>query len=149
EIDRNLLQVAHAGRAPGLKLLRLGEKVCLHDWAREVLVEMTPVAELLDQAYGNEARSKALMAQLKKIDDPDQTPSARLLADMRANDESFYDIANRLSRHHTRYYRNQQPELQFKEQVEAVIAESVQAQQVIDAREEVDFDTFLAAYQAS
>ena len=84
------MEVAHRGRDPRLCLRRLGDTVPLAEWANEVLDAMSGVCEVLDAATLDRSYSNSLAAQREKVHDPELTPSARILADMRANGEGWF-----------------------------------------------------------
>ena len=105
-IDDNELRAAHRGREPDLKLTRASQSITLKDWATELLREMEPVCELLDRSTEGQPYCLALEAQHRKIQDPELTPSARMLAEMRDRGESFYRFASRLSQIHEHFFRN-------------------------------------------
>jgi len=94
-IDQNLLLVAHQGRKPGLDLQRVNtekglEKISLQDWASELCNQMKPVARLFDRANHCEDYFSSVKSQIASVFDPDLTPSARMLAEMKENNEGFF-----------------------------------------------------------
>jgi glutamate--cysteine ligase len=98
-IDANEVLAAHRGREPGLQLQRRAGPVALRDWGAEVLEAMQPLAERIDQGAGG-AHNAALRAQRDKLADPDATPSAQVLAEMRARGEGFAAFAARWTEQH-------------------------------------------------
>jgi glutamate--cysteine ligase len=144
-IDDNEVLTAHRGREPGLGLQRNGEAVELTGWLADCLDAMEPVAELLD-GTADGPRTKALRLQRAKVQDPDLTPSARMLATMRDSGEGFSELAQRLSNTHRDHLtaRALSPE---RETLFADLAtESVRRREEIEAADDLDFDTFLARY---
>ncbi|MCB1758705.1 MAG: glutamate--cysteine ligase [Gammaproteobacteria bacterium] len=105
EIDQNQGGVAHRGRDPELHLWRWGQEVRLRDWAGEICSEMAALCELLDAESGGGVFSTTLARQVAKVADPDLTPSAQMLREMRANREGFFHFAQRLSLLHHDYFR--------------------------------------------
>jgi len=87
EIDENELITAHRGREPGLVLRRGGEEVTLRDWGLELCDRLVAVCEVLDADKVGAPYARALRAQREKLEDPERTPSARMLAEMQANGE--------------------------------------------------------------
>ena len=144
EIDRNLLRVAHRGREPGLTLDRRGEKITLEQWAMELLEAMIPICEVIDD--DDCICRNALAEQIEKVTDPDATPSARMLAEMRENGEGFYQFANRMSAQHRRYYADRKLSEQRIEQFRNAADESIRQQVQLEAADQMDFDHFLAEY---
>lgn len=146
----NFLKTATEGRRPGLLLQKdASQPVELRQWADELLTAMAPVAELLDRARGGQAHAQALQEQRAKVEDVEKTPSARVLATLRARGESFTAFAHRLSHEHTQGFRATPLPADQQTHFEALARESLLAQQRIEAADEGDFDGFVAAYQAS
>ena len=148
EINRNVLDVAHRGRAPGLMLRRGGEAVSLVEWGEQILHAVLPVCELLDRLHGGNAYEDALDDQMNKIHHPELTPSARMLTEMHENGESFYQFARRLSMKHHRYFSGRELEADKTAEFDRVAAESHAGQADIESLPQVDFDQFLDEYFA-
>jgi glutamate--cysteine ligase len=144
-IDRNQGLAAQRGREPGLALERDGAAVALRDWAGLCLESMEPVAGALDELRGG-ACGASLRRQREKVRDPDLTPSARVLAEMRANGEGFHAFARRLSEQHGDHWRSYTPDLAREAELDDLVGASRRRQAEIEAADDVDFDTFLAQY---
>jgi len=144
----NFTAVVKEGRRPDLHLQRQGQPVPLHAWASELLEQIRPLAELLDQCHGSEAHLKALQAQQAKVDDPSLTPSAQVLAQLQQG-QSFTAFALHQSQLHAAFFRSQPLSADAQAAFEASVAQSLHQQAELEAHEEGDFDSFAAAYQAS
>ena len=82
--------VAQRGREPGLALQQGdGSLRPLQDWGQELLKDLQPVAQRLDEAFPEHggAYAAALQMARQRLESPDTTPSARLLAELAANEE--------------------------------------------------------------
>jgi glutamate--cysteine ligase len=100
----NLNRTAHAGRDPALKLDRAGTPVALREWALSLFDAMQTTVELLDAAHGNDAYTKALASQRERINNPELTPSARLLAEIDQSGLGFTDyVLQQSERHHLQH----------------------------------------------
>jgi glutamate--cysteine ligase len=149
-IDRNHLRVARYGRQRGLTLERDRRQVPMRSWAAELLESMQGICELLDATHPLRPYSVTLKEQQAKFEDVEQTPSARLLRDLRESDESFTALVLRLSRAHKQHMldafaRNEARWGQF----EAEVQESLEAQRAIEASQRGSFEDYLAAYLAN
>jgi len=146
EIDQNELEVAHNGRAPGLKLRRDAKCVALKDWAGEICEQMHGVCELLDRGYDNTPYVDALREQMAKVDDAELTPSAQMLRIMREKGEGFYHFARRMSHEHYEYFR----QVELSNERRAFFIQEAQAslekQAQIEAADTLSFDEYLQAY---
>ncbi|RZI58778.1 MAG: glutamate--cysteine ligase [Rubrivivax sp.] len=146
-LARNQHRTASAGREPGLTLERRGGQVSLRDWGRELLAEFAPIADKVDAALGGSSYREALAQAIERWDDPDQLPSARVLAAMRAQHESshlaFVAAQSELSRRHV--LEQPLPDglmTRFDQSARA----SLEAQAAIEAADTIDFETFRQQY---
>src|SRR5580698_1703391 len=148
-LDANHLLVARRGREPNLQLRREGRSVAMTDWTRELLDSMQGLCEMLDHGEAARPYSSALDQQRAKIDDVERTPSARLLAEMRQTGESFFHLAQRMSRMHKEYFLGLYPPSERRlAEFAAAAQESHEEQARIEAADKCDFDTYLAHYLA-
>jgi glutamate--cysteine ligase len=103
---------------------------------------------LLDEDKPETPYTKALGIQQEIVQDPDRTPSARVLAEMRKSGESFFHFAKRISQQHQDYFKAlpANPErMQFFKQ-EAW--KSLHRQQEMEASDPLSFDEYLRRYFA-
>jgi len=148
-LDANHALVARRGREPGLKLNRNGRPVELRTWAMELIDSMRGICELLDEGDERRPYTAALELQQTKIDDPDRTPSARTLQELRTTGEGFAQFALRMSRVHKAYFLDlYPPNEQRLAEFSAEARESLQRQAAIEAADDMTFDQFLAKYFA-
>jgi glutamate--cysteine ligase len=148
EIDHNLDAVCYRGREPGLELLRDGRPVALKQWAGEICEAMTEIAALLDEGESATPYQDAVRAQVDAIRDPQLTPSARILADMREHDEGYFDFASRLSQQHRNYFMGLPRDPERFAAIEAAVVKSVRDQEALEAADTLSFDEFLQDYFA-
>lgn len=147
-IDANEVLAAHRGREPGLMLQRADGQIALREWGQQVLSAMEPLAALMDAEVGGEEMSAALKAQQLKMAEPEATPSARVLAEMRASGEGFAEFARRLTERHRDGFRRLELDPVRAALFERLAEESRDRQAQVEAGDDCDFDTFLARYFA-
>jgi glutamate--cysteine ligase len=145
----NFLSVVKEGRRPGLQLQRDGQPVDLKEWAGELLEKIAPLAAMLDQSHGGDAHSKALDAQMAKVQDPSLTPSAQVLAAMAEHKESFAQFSLRQSQAHAEFFRSEPLAAEEQARFEELARSSLAQQAELEQNEVGDFDVFVGAYQAS
>ena len=145
-IDRNLLEVAHRGREPGLMLHSVHGKQRLRDWASRLLDAIEPVCDLLDVGNPDGVHLATLMVQRAKVEDPDKTPSARMLEEMRREGEGFYAFARRMSCLHKQHFDSHPLCPTRRAFHEEVARRSLREQQRIEADDELPFAEFLQRY---
>jgi glutamate--cysteine ligase len=89
ESEDNLSRVVNRGREPGLMLAREGREVAFAEWANEVLQDVALAAALLDGIHRTQDHAAAVATQQARVEDPELTPSARVLREMRAAGKPF------------------------------------------------------------
>jgi glutamate--cysteine ligase len=145
-IDSNQELTAHYGRDPQLKLQRNGRSILLREWAEQTLDVMSGIFELLERASGHSGYRASLAEQRARVRDPERTPSARMLEEMRTTGESFHQFAKRMSLKHGRYFNSLPvPEAHYQ-MLDREARRSLATQQEMEAAEQPDFGQFLERY---
>jgi glutamate--cysteine ligase len=148
EIDSNLSAVCYRGREPGLVLQRHGEAISLQQWASEICAAMGAFADVLDQGEADAPYRQALQQQTELVNDPDKTPSARILAKMAEHNEGYFQFARRMSLQHQQYFLLQEhTAAQFKTFTDTAL-QSLAEQQSLEQADKISFDEFLQRYFA-
>ena len=148
-IDDNQMVVALTGRDPALVLHRRhGSSLSLQRWADEVLSMLQPLCELLDIGETDRPYMAVLEEQREVLIDPDRTPSARILAEMRAGGENFFRYTRRLSERHRAYFQSRPLEEERVHFFIEAAKQSRQEQSEIEAGDGMSFDEFLHDYFA-
>jgi glutamate--cysteine ligase len=142
----NHASVAERGRQPGLALRRSDEPVQLKDWAKEMCDEMRGICEMLDPD-GHRGYTEIVEAQSAAIDDPELTPSARLIADLRQTGLSMSAYGLELSRGYAGYFKDLAPDMNSHgELLREESRQSLERQSAIEAAENINFDDYLNRY---
>ena len=141
-----LKELIHRGREPGLKLMRRDGEISLRDWGLEVCDEMQAICEYLDTSVEDSPYTHALETQRAAILDPELTPSAKMLAEMRENGEGFYHFAKRKSHEHHQYFSTLNTDTTHMDLLDKTVQESLIRQQAIEAADDCSLDDYLARY---
>jgi glutamate--cysteine ligase len=144
--NANQLSVAHEGRRMSLPLQKNEQKIGLQDWAHEILYAMQPVCAILDNSTLDKPYSKALEQQVFVVNNPDLTPSARMLVSMRENQQTFARFAFTSSEKHAHYFHHRQLDNATAAQFEAMATESHTKQLAIENQAQLPFAEFLDRY---
>lgn len=148
-IDENQMITALEGRNPAVSLYRRhAPALPLRDWASEILRLMQPICQVLDSGEVNQPYERSLAQQQEHLANPDQTPSARMVAEMRASGENFFRCARRLSENHRRFFETQPLSEERVRFFDEAAQQSLRAQQGIEAADTLGFDAFLQQYFA-
>jgi glutamate--cysteine ligase len=146
EIEHNQQAVAVRGRQPGLTLKRRGRDVALREWAEQICTVLEGICRLLDTAESGEPYARALDIQRRCIADPERLPSARMLSEMAASNESYFQYAMRLSREHRDYFLETRLDEAQRLQFEAEATRSLAEQREIEASDKLSFTEYLQKY---
>jgi glutamate--cysteine ligase len=147
EASRNHSLTAKKGRDPDFRLMRAGKEVALRDWAREIVEDVRAIAEVIDRGEGSDAYVQAVDAQSVLIEQPEDTPSARILEEMRLDGTGFFHFAMKCALGHKEYFSDL---VQLTEDrlrlYENEVVESVERNRNIEAADEISFDEYLEKY---
>ena len=147
ESSRNQSLTAKEGRDPSFRLIRAGKEVAIRDWAREIVEDVRSIAEVIDRGEGGDAYVQAVDAQSSLIENADETPSARVLEEMRMDGTGFYHFAMKCALGHKDYFSDLiEPNAERLQMYENEALESLERQRKIEASDEVGFDEYLQKY---
>jgi glutamate--cysteine ligase len=133
---------------PGL-LLRsgTGEKP-LTECAGDLFAELEGIAGLLDAANRSTEYSHSLRQQAARIAEPELTPSARILREMREKELPFFRLVMAYSEHWAGYFRKRALSPSMKAAFEEESRRSLEAQREIERSDTVGFEEYLDRYFA-
>lgn len=146
EIDRNEMLTAHQGRDPDLKLKRNGKDISIKEWGGEILDVMQGFASLLDEVHGSSNYSNSLNKQKQAVADPQNTPSAKMLDEMREKGEGFYQYAMRMSTQHHEAFIKEKLSAEQSRFYENLTTSSLAQQKQLEESDVLPFATFLEHY---
>ncbi|MBG31510.1 MAG: glutamate--cysteine ligase [Alcanivorax sp.] len=142
----NLRKVVYEGRNTATELCNWGKSVSLKDWASEKLTQMQPIAELFDRTHGGTNYSDALARQQEKVDNPDTTPSARILDKLESRQQSFFQFAMDQALAHRDHFLSRQRCDETNQRLEQLAEHSLTEQRHWEDAETQSFEDYLADY---
>ena len=101
---------------------------------------------MLDTANGSAVYSEALETVGRRLDHPGETPSARILAAMRGDDISYFQLALRHAGEHREYYTAQPFSPEAEHAYREMAAVSLRKQRELEQGDRLSFEDFLARY---
>jgi glutamate--cysteine ligase len=147
----NLEAVVNSGRLPGLVLNNGSAEILMVQWANQMLDEMRPISALLDAVHATGDYSASLENQLAKVADPELTPSARVLREMRERNLSFFRLAMTYSEQWAQYFRARplaaDVQLAFDEETQRSLLHQREIEQSDDVSFEQYLDNFFTQYK--
>jgi glutamate--cysteine ligase len=148
ENDENKHRVVTRGRQPDLQLLVHNREQPLRDLAHELFDDMAPIAAMLDTAYNSQRYSAAMHTLRQRIDQPELTPSAQVLAAIQTHG-GFFNFSMAMAKNHTQSLQAQALDADTQAQFSSSVQASLHAQAVLDASPQGDFAEFVTTYYAN
>ncbi|MEI6744452.1 MAG: glutamate--cysteine ligase [Methylococcaceae bacterium] len=144
--NSNQLIVANSGRKPNVELVKNGETITLQNWAREILISMQPICEALDSTETDSPYFETLKLQRELIENPNLTPSAKILAAMRENKKPFACFAVNQSAELAKFFTGQSLDDTTRQKFKNLAVESHAKQRELEAASQLPFEQFLKQY---
>ena len=111
-----------------------------------------PLAALLDSAFDSSDYCTSLHEQVAKVADPELTPSARILREMREKNLPFFRLALSYSERWGDYFRKRPLPTEIQAAFEQETRRSLDAQAEIEQADDISFeqylDNFFSQYRA-
>ena len=147
ELGRNQVETAKHGRDPEFRLHRNGKPVSVAEWGTEVMHGILEVAAVLDQHDGNDSYSSAVSQMQGLLDNPDETPSARIIAELKQSNTGFFTYALEIARSHKEYFDAiAKPNDAVNAEYHKEALDSLKRQADIEAQDSVSLDEYLENY---
>jgi glutamate--cysteine ligase len=146
EVEQNHKKVVIDGRDPAFELMRHGEPVLLSKWGTELIAQLKPLAEILDGKHQTKDYSSALASMEQRMLDSSLTPSAKILAAMKENGQSFTHFANQQADKINQQYASDINPVRTEFWHNAA-KDSLAKQREIEDSDLVRFNQYLADYQ--
>src|SRR5450830_1412947 len=147
ENDENKSRVVNRGRQPDLHLLAHNRQLPFRPLAHELFDDMQPFAEMLDAAYGGNRYATTMQGLRLRIDQPDTTPSAQVLAGTREHG-GFSNFAMHMAQQHAQALQAQPLDAATTQKFADSVAASLREQQQLDCVAQGSFEAFVASYYA-
>lgn len=140
----NRQAVVKDGRRPGLNLAtETGEK-SLASWGEELIAACLPVAKALDEAHPHQGRLYQNTLAQKRIylRHPDETPSGRIIASLRAHNMPYAQLILNQSKKYQRWFNNRPISEETLAAMQQQVKKSHEDQSALEAADDTDFETF-------
>ena len=141
DIDSNALLVAHQGRQPGLILSHAGEEVTLADWGESIFEKIKQCSKLQSDAHQESVESISM-----RIKDPDLTPSAIMLNEMKHQEKGFFEFTDQYSRQYKTQNQQKAFDNDYFLRLDELAISSIKEQLELESNDVLNFDQFLEQY---
>ena len=145
-ITENAHNSVMEGRNPRLMMQTAQGEQLFSTWALQLLEEMIPAAEILDSTENQTHFKDALNEQVKKVNDPQQTPSAQVLKTLEENDIEFFQFAMAQAKRFETQYKSAPVENKVEQNFMALSKQSTQNQRQLEQESTQPYEQFIADY---
>jgi glutamate--cysteine ligase len=147
EVARNQTETAKQGRDPDFRLSRNGKPVSISEWAGHIFQSVLAVAAEVDRHDNNESYTEAVRLMQDLVDQPEMTPSARVIAELTELDTGFFRYALSMAESHRDYFAsisqlNDASGKVFRQEAE----DSLRRQKEVEESDSIGLDEYLAQY---
>lgn len=146
-LDNQKIMV-NEGRKPNLMLHDMNEMRSFKNWSKSLFQEMYILANILDQKNQTSRYNRVLKKFELLIENPQLTPSAKILKAMEENKKTFYRVAMDLSLNSHKYFQSREFESEKIEKYKEMATQSHKNQSMIEASDSFNFSNFLKKYYA-
>lgn len=144
----NALQVACCGRAPNAQLRQNGVATDLKEWLKHLVSDFDALASVLDAGSADAPYQRSVALIQQSLQDPEFTPSAQVVREMREQGLSFQEHSLNHSLNHAALIKSKPLQAQDLAKLELEAAESLKAQRETEANDSLSFEEFLGQYFA-
>lgn len=157
-VTGNQNQVAIFGRKPDLELCLTEEKnIPMKKWGENILNEMLLVADLLDKNSKKSIYRNLILEQFGKLKNPDLTPSAKIIREMKEKKKSFVELGLELANSHKIFYGKSilslKTEVDFKKMAEDSLVKQYQIEKIqetlLPGHEDMEISTQILMKEAA
>lgn len=156
DMNRSDLRAAHEnqrrtineGRRPGIKLIVERSESALTPAAYGSLDKISDIAGALDDVYGGGDFTHSVSLQREKLKDPEATPSARVVREMRERNETYFAFAMRYAQQSAKYFSDYDAPVEAMSELARMSADSISEQERLEADNAESFEHYLARYFA-
>lgn len=136
----NVMTTVYRGRVPDTLIKDGDSERSIKDWGSAILASVQAVAD----AMGNgNSGSRSVSVQMDKLENPDLTPSARILEDMRRESVPFFRFAMNKALEHRQHFLSQPLDEEGRKAFEALSEQSTVDQREIEQSDSISFDEYL------
>ena len=149
ESAENFATVVKHGRTPGLMLKRNGQEVSMQAYAQDLTEGISACASQLDASLGDSQYLRSVEVQLEKLNNPELTPSARLLDLLKSQHRSFHSIALQQSRDHDLSLRQSGLSTEESRTAYQDASRSLQEQLDIEQSDKISFEEYVRQFHGA
>jgi len=145
-IQENQQRIVYHGRDPKLKLLCGDKEVNFSECSKDVLAEISTVAELMDSTYNTKDYSLTIDRQREKLADSALTPSARIISDIKKDKLSYFDFNMQRTLTNEKYFRSNPLSEELNQHYKNLALKSLEEQKKTEDKQDISFEEYLKVF---
>ena len=145
-IQTNQTRAILEGRDPSLKIQTMNGETSFKGAAHECFLQFEEVAKTLDSALTSDTYSKAIEKFKQVLDQPQATPSGKILEEMKKGTCSYYPFARDISAKHNELFLKHTPSPERQALFEEEALQSLKAQKQLEQEDNLSFEQYLEKY---
>lgn len=146
EVLANQRLVVREGRKPDLMLHNNGSPISMNNWGTELMQKLEPIAKILDELNGHQNYSDSLVEMQNLLENPDKTPSAKILEELKLSGQSFVDWSLKKSTEHRNTLLNETLSPEKIADFQKIAAQSHSDQEAIENVETENLENYINSY---
>ena len=135
------------GRADSTRLFLRDQSRPFREEAQRILNDIEQVAELLD-SHGGSGHREVVREERERVEHPELTPSARIINEMEAHGESYFEYAMRIAKKHERFFHERRLSPARAEAFAEQARHSLEKTRNAESKDKEPFADFLERYFA-
>lgn len=148
-LNLNKSTIVKEGRKPILRLNQLDGETSREQLGTEILDQVASVALLLDQVHNTNAYTQTVERMRERLMDPELTPSAQILSQLRASGMSYQDWTLQKSREQRQALMQVPLSTSERETLKQAASDSLNKQKALESEPQEPFDQYLERYLAN
>jgi len=145
-LNLNKATIVKEGRKPVLRLNQLDGETSREQLGTAILDQVDSVAQILDQLHNTKAYTQAVERQRERLADPELTPSAQILNQLRSSGLSYHEWTLQKSREQRQAMLQTGLSQMKREALSQAARDSIEKQQALESSTHEPFDQFLEQY---
>jgi glutamate--cysteine ligase len=118
-------------------------EVLLKDWGKEIFSGITDCSKLLTKEH-----QKSVQKMLIRINNPDLTPSAIMLEEMKQKESGFFEYIDKFSHQNRELYQSKSIDKDYFLELHELAISSHKRQLKMESEDVLSFDKFIEEYFA-
>ena len=143
EVYANQAVTVNTGRAAETTISLDGVNHNLRELGSKLVESMVPLATIIDEVCETTKHSESVRLQLEKLADPELTPSAEILREIRLNQPTYYHLVSDCAKNYQQTFLTTHLPLQREQAIDSEAARSIEQERAITRADHMTFEEYL------